>query len=81
MRIIEKPSVLSATAFTASARGTSSNADVMRAGRSMTFAAPMRIVKTKSIHTLTKPAASVAPKASDTAAARTWLPWRSRRRS
>jgi hypothetical protein len=81
MRIIEKPIVFIATAFTASARATSSKAVVSRAGRSSTFAEPISTVKANSIHTLTLPSASATPNESDTAAARSWLPWSSRRRS
>ena len=81
MRIIEKPIVLIATAFTASARGTSSKAEVSRAGRSITFAEPISTVKAKSIHRLTAPSASATPNESDTAAARIWLPCSRRRRS
>ena len=80
-RASENPIVLSATALTASSRGTSSNAVVKRAGRSMTFAAPIPIVNANSIQVLTMSSASAAPKASDTAAASAWLACMSRRRS
>ena len=44
--------VLSATAFTASSRGTSSNAVVKRAGRSITLDAPISMVNANSIQVL-----------------------------
>ncbi len=65
--------VFSATALTAISRGTSSKAEVMRAGRSMTFDAPIRMVNANSIHVPTISSASAAPNANDTAAARPWL--------
>ena len=73
--------VFSATAFTASSRGTSSNAAVKRAGRSITLEAPISMVKANSIQVLTVPNASAAPNASDTAAASAWLACIRRRRS
>ena len=65
--------VLRATAFTASSRGTSSNAVLNRAGRSVTLAAPISMVNANSIQVLTMPRASAAPNASVTAAASPWL--------
>ena len=73
--------VLSDTAFTTSSRGTSSNAVVKRAGRSMTLDAPIRMVNPNSIHVLTSPSASAAPNDKFTAAARPWLACIRRRRS
>jgi hypothetical protein len=81
MRINEKPMVLSATAFVATSRGTSSKAAVMRAGRSMTLDAPISSVKPKSIHVFAACAASAAPTANDTAHASAWLACINRRRS
>ena len=65
--------VLRATALTASSRGTSSNAVLKRAGRSVTLAAPIVMVNANSIQVLTMPSASAAPNASVTAAASPWL--------
>src|SRR3954471_15988194 len=80
MRMSEKPIVFSATAFIASSRATRSNAVESRAGRSMTFVAPMSSVKTTSIQVPTMPNASAAPTENDTTAASTWLACSSRRR-
>ncbi len=72
--------VLSATARIAISRGTSSKAVVKRAGRSITFDAPISSVNANSIHVLTMSSANAMPTVKETMAASAWLPCSKSRR-
>ena len=73
MRVMEKPMVLSATAFMASVRGTSSNTVLCRAGRSRALQAPISKVNMNRCQTCSQCSASAAPSASAVRADSSWL--------